>query len=35
MAVGVPDKSTKTDKTNGYILLLIYISFLIYLAFFK
>lgn len=35
MAVGVPDKSTKIDKTNGYTLLLIYISFLIYLAFFK
>lgn len=35
MAVGVPDKSTKVDKANGYTLLLIYISFLIYLAFFK
>ena len=35
MAVGVPDKSTNTDKANGYILLLIYIAFLIYLAFFK
>ena len=35
MAVGVPDKSTKVDKTNGYVLLLIYISFLIYLAIFK
>lgn len=35
MAVGVPDKSTKVDKANGCTLLLIYISFLIYLAFFK
>ena len=35
MAVGVPDKSTKVDKANGYILLLIYIAFLIYLAIFK
>lgn len=35
MAVGVPDKSTNTDRVNGCILLLIYIAFLIYLAFFK
>lgn len=35
MAVGVPEKSTKSDKINGYILLLIYVSFLIYIAFFK
>lgn len=35
MAVGVPDKSSTTDKANGCTLLLIYITFLIYLAFFK
>lgn len=35
MAVGVPDKSTITDKVNGWVLLLIYLLFLIYLAFFK
>ena len=34
MAVGVPEKSTNTDKINGYVLLLIYIGFLSYLAFF-
>mgnify|MGYP003301457752 CR=1 FL=1 len=35
MMVGVPDKSSTTDKANGCTLLLIYITFLIYLAFFK
>ena len=35
MAVGVPDKSSTSDKANGCILLLIYLTFLIYLAFFK
>ena len=35
MALGVPDKSTTSDKANGSVLLLIYLGFLIYLAFFK
>ena len=35
MAVGVPDKSKTSDKANGSIILLIYLVFLIYLAFFK
>lgn len=35
MAVGVPDKSKRSDVANGNILLLIYLVFLIYLAFFK
>ena len=35
MAVGVTDKSSKSDKANGSILLLIYLTFIIYLAFFK
>lgn len=35
MAVGVPDKSKTSDKINGCILLLIYIAFIIYIAFFK
>ena len=35
MACGVPDKSSKTDRTNGIVLLLIYLGFIIYLAFFK
>lgn len=35
MAVGVPDKSTTMDRANGNILLLIYLVFLIYLAFFR
>lgn len=35
MAIGVPEKSKTTDKANGCILLLIYLVFLIYLAFFK
>ena len=35
MAVGVPDKSRTSDKANGCIVLLIYLIFIIYLAFFK
>ena len=35
MAAGVPDKNKKSDKINGYVLLLIYMTFLVYLAFFK
>lgn len=35
MAVGVPDKSKKSDRANGCILMLIYLVFIIYLAFFK
>lgn len=35
MAMGVPDKSRVSDKANGCILMLIYLTFLIYLAFFK
>ena len=34
MALGVPDKSGKSDKINGCILLSIYVIFIIYLAFF-
>ena len=34
-AVGVPEKSKTADKANGCILLLIYLTFLVYLAFFK
>lgn len=35
MAMGVPEKSSKSDKANGSILLLIYLGFIIYLAFFR
>ena len=35
MAMGVPDKDVTSDKANGSILLLIYLLFIIYLAFFK
>lgn len=35
MACGVPEKSSKSDKANGCLLLLIYLGFIIYLAFFK
>ena len=35
MAMGVPDKNSKSDRANGCILLLIYLVFIIYLAFFK
>ena len=34
MAVGIPEKSGTSDKANGCVLLLIYLVFLIYLAFF-
>lgn len=35
MACGVPDKSSTIDRANGCILLLIYLFFIIYLAFFR
>ena len=35
MAMGVPEKSSKSDRANGHILLLIYLGFIIYLAFFR
>ena len=35
MAVGVPEKSSKSDKASGSLLLLIYLAFLIYLVFFR
>lgn len=35
MAVGVPDKSPKSEKINGIILTIIYISFISYLAFWR
>ena len=35
MAVGVPDKDRASDKANGCILMLIYLVFIIYLAFFR
>ena len=35
MAMGVPDKERASDKVNGNILMLIYLGFIIYLAFFK
>ena len=34
MAVGVPHKSSKSQRINGCVLLLIYLSFITYLAFF-
>lgn len=34
MAMGVPDKSKTSDRANGSILMLIYLVFIIYLAFF-
>lgn len=34
MAIGVPHKSTKSQTTNGWILLCIYMAFIIYLGFF-
>lgn len=33
MALGVPDKSNKTEKINGFIVLTIYFGFIIYMAF--
>ena len=35
MLMGVPDKNNKTDRVNGSILSLIYLFFIIYLAFFR
>ena len=35
MAVGVPEKSSKGDRASGCLLLLIYLGFIIYLAFFR
>lgn len=35
MAVGIPEVENKKDKTNGVILLLIYIAFMSYLLFFR
>ena len=35
MAMGVPDKSSKSDRASGSILLLIYLGFIVYLAFFS
>lgn len=35
MAVGVPDRDSTAEKANGCILMLIYLTFIIYLAFFK
>ena len=35
MAIGVPDKSSRGDKINGVVLLLIYLGFIVYLSFFK
>ena len=34
MLVGVPDKTSKTERTNGIVLTSIYVCFIIYLAFF-
>ena len=35
IAVGIPDKSTKFEKTNGWIILMIFICFIVYLSFIK
>ena len=35
MAMGAPEKSHTSDRANGSILMLIYLGFIIYLAFFK
>lgn len=35
MACGVPDKSSTSDKINGCILLIIYLIFIVYMAFFR
>lgn len=35
MAVGVPEKSSKSDKASGCLLLLIYLGFITYLVFFR
>ena len=34
MAVGVPEKNTTSEKANGCVLMLIYLAFIIYMAFF-
>lgn len=33
MAVGIPDKSTRFERTNGWIILAIYLMFIVYLGF--
>ena len=33
MALGIPEKSNKTEKLNGLIVLAIYFGFIIYMAF--
>ena len=35
MALGVKNKSTKTDIINGIVLSIVYIGFLVYIAFFR
>ena len=35
MAVGIPDKSTKFEKINGLVMLIIYFAFLVYLGFIR
>ena len=35
MAMGVPDRSSSSDRANGSILMLIYLGFIIYLAFMR
>ncbi len=35
MAVGIPDKSTKFEKINGLVILIIYFAFLVYLGFIR
>ena len=35
MAVGIPDKSTKFEKINGLVMLIIYFVFLVYLGFIR
>ena len=35
MAVGIPEKSTKFEKTNGTIVLIIFFAFLVYLGFIR
>ena len=34
MAVGVPEKNTTSEKASGCVLMLIYLAFIIYMAFF-
>ena len=35
MAIGIPDKSTKFEKINGLVMLIIYFAFLVYLGFIR